>query len=138
MGPSSTIKKYGYKIEKQDYFKKDIWGSPQLDYTAYLISQSEYITRKYRFMGTSTTYYYYDKEKCDSIYENYGIGYNKGRIASTSYSRNKYLKEKNYIEERIDNYFPDDIKMKDVENNNSSSMIKAINGMIEKTLLLTR
>lgn len=135
MGPSSTIKKYGYKIVKQDYFKKDIWGSPQLDYTAYLISQSEYITRKYRFKGTSTTYYYYDKEKCDSIYENYGIGYNKGRIASTSYSRNKYLKEKNYIEERIDNYFPDDIKMKDVENNNSSSMIKAINGMIEKNIV---
>ena len=132
MGPSRTSKKYGYKIVSQDYFKKDLLGFPELDYTAYLISQSEYITRKYRFRGTSTTYYYYNGEKCDSIYEEYGIGYNRGRIASTSYSRNK---EKNYIEERMNNFFPDDIKMNDVVNNNSPSMIKAINGLIEKNMI---
>lgn len=133
MGPYCTRKRYGYKIVSQDYFKKDIWGVSQLDYTAYLISQSEYLTRKYRFLGTSTKHYFYDGEKCDSIYEVYWLEYNKGRIASTGYSRNQYYKEKNYIEEVTSNYFPDDIK--DIVGKNFSPIMKAINELIEKNIV---
>jgi hypothetical protein len=78
-GDVRSIKKYSYDT-RDDYMSKK-YGykivSPN-DYYS-LISKSEYITRRFRLMGTNTSSYYYDGEKCDSVCEEYKIQYNKGR-----------------------------------------------------------
>lgn len=131
MGSNCTSTKYGYKIVSQ--VKDVIWGQRQPDYPAYLISQSEYLTRKYRFKGTSTTYYFYNGEKCDSILDEYKVGYDKGRIARTSYTRNKYLEEQNYVTKETNYYFPDNIKNN--QGNNTLPAIKAIDTLIAKNMV---
>ena len=70
----STGKKYGYKIVSPD------------NSNYYMISKSEYITRKSRLETITTTNYYYDGNKCDSICESYDIRYSKGRTRTKLYS----------------------------------------------------
>lgn len=116
--------KYGYKVISKNYYKSD--NPVTLDYTVNLISMSEYITRKFRRSGQSTTRYYYDGEKCDSVIEHYGVAYNKGRVAYTHYSRNNDEKITNY-------YFPGDIV--NIIGNEASPAIGAISELVEKNIV---
>jgi len=111
-------KKYGYKVVNPNYS----------DY--YLISKSEYITRRFRLDGTTTTNYFYDGNECDSVCESYGINYSHGRTKSTGYSRND---ENNYERKSSVYYYPDDIP--NIMNNSSSPAISAVKGLIEKNIV---
>lgn len=117
-GSQFSNKKYGYKIVTPK----------NSDYT--LISRSEYITRRTRLYGTNTTCYYYNGNKCDSICEEYLVGYNKGRTNYTCYSRgygdNKEKKISQY-------YFPDGIP--NIMESNASPEIAAIKGLIGKNMV---
>jgi len=111
-------KKYGYKIVSpgnSDYF---------------LVSKSEYITRRIRLNEISTTNYYYDGNKCDSICESHRTSYSKGRTKSTSYSRNEA--NSHDIKSTIC-YFPDEIR--DIMSNDSSPAIDAVKGLIGKNII---
>lgn len=111
-------KKYGYKIFSPD------------NSSYYLISKSEYITRRFRIDGITTTNYYYDGNECDSICENYKIGYSNGRTKNTYYSRSN----ENCQESKLSLcYYPDDIQ--DIMNNSSSPIITATKGLIEKNII---
>jgi hypothetical protein len=111
-------KKYGYKIFSPD------------NSSYYLISKSEYITRRFRIDGITTTNYYYDGNECDSICENYKIGYSNGRTKNTYYSRSN----ENCQESKFSLcYYPDDIQ--DIMNNSSSPIITATKGLIEKNII---
>lgn len=112
-------RKYGYKAISQDYYQPN---NPYPDFTAHLISMSEYITRRYRFGSIKTTIYYGN----DSISERYSVTYNKGRVATTSYTRNNESKKSNY-------YFPGDII--NIVGNSASPEIVAVNGLIEKNIV---
>ena len=115
-------KKYGYKVVSQDYYNYSLPNPPYIDYTAHLISMSEYITRRCRLRGITTTRYYDN----DSISEHYSVTYNKGRVAFTSYTRNNESK-KTY------HYFPGDIL--NIVGNSTSPGIVAVNGLIEKNIV---
>ena len=131
-GKVRSIKRYSYDIHEDDISKKYGYKiiSPRTDYT--LISKSEYITRRIRLMGTNTITYYYDGEKCDSVCENYGIQYNKGRTYSTYSSR----EDENNGEGKSSLYFyPDDIKINNLAGNNADSTLAAINGLIDKNIV---
>lgn len=111
-------KKYGYKIVHPN------------NSNYYLISKSEYLTRRFRLDGTTTTNYYYDGNECDSVCENYRINYSKGRTKSTGISRgNDDIHDgKNSVY-----YYPDEIP--DIMNNSSSPAITAVKGLIEKNII---
>ena len=119
-GAVNMAKKYGYRVISQDNYDNSI--NPQLDYTTNLISMSEYITRRYRLSSINTTTYYGN----DSISERYSVSYNKGRVATTSYTRNSD-NEKTYY------YFPGDIL--NIVGNSSSPGIVAVNGLIERNMV---
>lgn len=112
---SNIDKRYGYKIiqpENSDYA---------------LISQSEYITNRVRLLGTDTTVYFYDEEDCDSIQESNQVYYNKGRVFCNYNSRGNVNNNENNTTYY---YFPDDIP--NIEGNNTSPTLAAINGLIQK------
>ena len=106
-------KKYGYKIVNQNN-------------GTYLISKSEYITRRVRLRGISTTSYYYSGNSCDSIYEEYRVSYNKGRVSSTFISRSNDSKTIYY-------YYPSDII--NIVGNNSSPTIESMSKLVEKNIV---
>ena len=111
-------KKYGYKVVSPE----------NADYT--MISRSEYITRRFRLMGTNTTSYYYDDEKCDSVCEEYIIRYNKGR------TKNEYSHRESgdLLEKKSSQYYyPDDIS--NIAGNNTSPELAAMNGLIGKNMI---
>lgn len=116
----NSNKRYGYKIVSPE----------NSDYS--LISRSEYLTRRTRLHGTSTTSYYYDDNgvRCDSVYEESFTGYNKGRVANT-YSSRGYGSEKEYKIAQY--YFPDNIS--NIMDNGSSPEIVAAKGLIEKNMV---
>ena len=112
--------KYGYKIAPENFSNNGY----------YLISVSKYVTRKTRLRETSTTSYYYDGEKCDSVCEKYVMHYNKGRTNWISNSRGG----EDYGEGTFSEYFyPDDIKNND--GNNTPPMIAAVNRLIGKNMV---
>jgi hypothetical protein len=121
-GVVSMDKKYGYRVVSQDYYDNSLPGNPQVEYTAHMISMSEYITRRCRFRGITTTRYYDN----DSISEYYSVIYNKGRIALSSYTRNNESNTTHY-------YFPGDIL--NIVGNSSSPGIVAVNGLIGKNMV---
>ena len=129
-GDVRSIKKYSYDT-RDDYMSKK-YGykivSPN-DYYS-LISKSEYITRRFRLDGITTTTYYYDGNQCDSICESYAIGYSKGRTKSTGYYRSD---GNNYDSKYSVYYYPDDIR--DIMNSSSSSAIGAVKGLIGKNII---
>ena len=114
----STGKKYGYKIVSPD------------NSNYYMISKSEYITRKSRLETITTTNYYYDGNKCDSICESYDIRYSKGRTKTKLYSRNDENAQdrKDFVY-----YYPDEIT--GVMNNNSSPTIAAVKELVRKNII---
>lgn len=108
-------KKYGYRL----------FSPENSNYT--LISKSEYLTRRIRPFLINTTKYFYDGNECDSICESNGVDYNKGRVACTNNTRGD--------ESNITYYFyPDDIP--NIVGNNSSPELTAINGLIEKNIVV--
>ncbi len=123
MGDPYTSKKYGYQVASQKYS----------GYDAYLISKSEYITRKTLPRGTTTTSYYYNGDGRDSICEDYRLSYNKGRVKSSFYSRSNENNNNERSTSATNYHFPDDI----VNNAGNSAWpsIKAVNGLIEKNVI---
>lgn len=127
-----NYKKYGYRVIRQDYYDDHLSTLSPIDYTAYWISMSEYITRRARLSCTYTTCYYYDDngERCDSVYEENHLGYNKGRTSYTyqfrSYGTNKEEKTSQC-------YFPDNIP--NIMESGSSPEIVAVKGLIEKNIV---
>lgn len=119
IGNGYMDKKYGYKVISQNYYQPN---STLPDFTAHLISMSEYITRRCRLQSINTTRYYDN----DSISEHYSVIYNKGRVAMTSYTRNNDSKTTNY-------YFPGDII--NIVGNSASPATVAVNGLIEKNII---
>lgn len=115
--------KYGYRVKSQDHRPSE---NSNVDYTIHWISMSEYITRRFRNNGFSTTTFYYDGNACDSIVEGQGIGYNKGRIYFTSCYRDNDLKITR-------SFFPDDIT--NTSNNCSSPKVEAINELLNKNII---
>ena len=61
------------------------------------------------------------------------VGYDKGRIARTSNTRNKYLEEQNYVTKETKFYFPDNIKNN--LGNNTLPAIKAIDTLIARNMV---
>lgn len=122
IGDAYMDKKYGYKVINQDYYDYSLPTPQYTGVTAYLISMSEYITRRCRLHGINTTRYYDN----DSISEYYSVTYNKGRTALTTYTRNNESSTTNY-------YFPGDIV--NIVGNSSSPEIIAMNGLIEKNIV---
>lgn len=125
-------KRYGYKIIYQDHYNNQMPSYPPIDYGIYWISKSEYITHKTRLNGSCITNYYYDDNgfRCDSVYEESHVVYDKGRTCYThqyrSYGKNK--------EERVsNNYFPDNIT--GIMEDGSSSDMVAVRGLIEKNMI---
>lgn len=112
-------RKYGYRIVRpgnSDYF---------------LISKSEYISRRSRLAGFTTTSYFHDGNKCDSVCENYEIGYSKGRTNRTYYSRSE-------VNGHDDNnislyYYPDDIR--DIMSSSSAPALAAVKGLIGRNII---
>ncbi len=122
MGEAYMDKKYGYRVISQGYNINSQPVNQQPDFTALMISMSEYITRRCRLRGITSTRYYDN----DSITENFAVTYNKGRVAYTSYSRNNENQRTYY-------YFPGDIL--NIVGNSASSGIIAVNGLIEKNIV---
>ena len=126
-----SIKNYSYNIRDYNIGRKygyKIVHPNNSNY--YLISKSEYLTRRFRLDGTTTTNYYYDGNECDSVCENYGINYSKGRTKSTGISRgNDDIHDGKYSVY----YYPDEIP--DIMNNSSSPAITAVKGLIEKNII---
>ena len=130
-GKVRSIKKYLYDTSEENIAKKYGYKmvSPEnSDYT--MISQSEFITRKIRLCGTTTTRYFYDNEKCDSVCDRYEIRYNKGRTKDEYYSRDSGDKNESKCSLY---YYPDDIK--NVVGNNTSPVLAAVNGLIDKNMI---
>ena len=126
-----SIKKYLYDTREENIAKKygyKVVSPENSNYT--MISKSEYITRRIRLRGTATTSYYYDGNMCDSICEEYQIRYNKGRTKNEYYSRDV----ENSSEVKSSQYFyPDDVN--NIAGNNTSPMLAAVNGLIEKNMI---
>lgn len=126
-----SIKKYSYDTRDLNISKKYGYKmvSPEnTDYT--LISRSEYVTRRFRLDEITSSIYYYDGNKCDSICESYSIGYSKGRTKSTGYSRSD---GNSYDSKSSVYYYPDDIQ--DIMNSSSSPAIAAVKGLIGKNII---
>lgn len=121
-GVVNMEKKYGYNVVSQNYYDYSLPNPPYLDFTAHMISMSEYITRRCRLGSISTTRYYGN----DSITEHYSVAYNKGRTALTTYIRNNDNRTTKY-------YFPGDIV--NIVGNNASPATAAVNGLIEKNMV---
>jgi hypothetical protein len=121
IGNNYMDKKYGYSIISQDYYNNSLPNPPYRDFTAHLISMSEYITRRCRFCSVNTIRYYGN----DSISECYSVSYNKGRTALTTYIRNNDNKTTKY-------YFPGDIV--NILGNSASPATAAVNGLIERNM----
>ena len=118
--------KYGYKIESKDYYQS---GFPStLEYTAHLISMSEYIPHRFRIHSINTTRYNYHENEKDSICETYTVSHNKGRVSFTSYSRSN---EGGNNESNITSYyFPGDIL--NIIGNSASPTIEAMSKLVER------
>ena len=120
IGDYDKCKKYGYKLVHPN----------NTDYT--LISKSEYISHQNRLKEISTTTYYYDGEKCDSVCEKCVMHYNKGRTNWISNSRGG----KDYGEGTFSEYFyPDDVKINNMAENNADSTLAAINMLKDKNII---
>lgn len=130
-GKVRSIKRYLYDTREENIGKKYGYKMVSPENSNYtMISKSEYITRRFRLMGTNTTSYYYDGEKCDSVCEEYKIRYNKGR------PKNEYSHREggNMLENKNSQYYyPDDIN--NITGNNTSPVLAAINGLIEKNMI---
>ena len=126
-----SIKRYSYDTRDQNITKNYGYKMVNAENSnCTMISKSEYITRRIRLLGTNTTTYHYDDGKCDSIYEEYQIRYNKGRTFLTSNSR----KAENYSDVKSSQlYYPDDIKS--IVGNNTSPVLTAVNGLIGKNMV---
>ncbi|MCR4710051.1 MAG: hypothetical protein K5653_07340 [Clostridiales bacterium] len=126
-----SIKKYSYDTRDDNMSRKygyRIFSPNNSSYS--MISKSEYITRRFRLDGITTTSYYYDGTKCDSICESYGINYSKGRTKSTGYSRSGV----NSHDSRSSvYYYPDNTQ--DIMNGSSSPAIAAVKGLVEKNII---
>ena len=122
VGDDNKCKKYGYKLVHPD----------NTDYT--LISKSEYISRQNRLLETSTTTYYYDGNKCDSINEQYSMSYRKGRTGRTFYYRGDYYggDKKDYETKLSSYYYPDDIQG---VANSSLSSIAAVKELVDRNMI---
>ena len=114
-GENYIDKKYGYKIINHQ--------------NSYHISRSEYITRRFRLRGITTTYYY-NGDTCDSICEEYSLGYNKGRVDHTYYSRSN---ENDSESKSTIYYFPGDII--NIVGNSASPTIEAMSELVEKNII---
>lgn len=118
--------KYGYKLVSKNSNDSYNPGSSNVNYSIDLISKFDYITKRSRLRAIDTTLYFYDGNRCDSICELYSVDYNKGRVATTNYSRSNDRKTTKY-------YFPNDIL--NTIGNTSSPEITAINDMLEKNII---
>ena len=130
-GKVRSIKRYSYDTREENIGKKYGYKMVSPENSNYtMISKSEYITRRFRLMGTNTTSYYYDGEKCDSVCEEYKIQYNKGRTKN-EYS---YRESGNQSEKKSSQYYyPDDVN--NIAGNNTSLELAAMNGLIEKNMI---
>lgn len=130
-GDVRSVKKYSYDTRDSNMGRKygyKIFSPNNSDYS--LISKSEYITRRFRLAGITTTSYYHDGNKCDSICESYEIGYSKGRTRRTYFSRS----DGNGQDSKSSVcYYPDDIW--DIMNGSSSPSIAAVKGLIGKNII---
>lgn len=116
-------KKYGYKIVTP----------PNADCT--LISKSEYFIRRTRLIGTTTTNYYYNDEKCDSTHEGSIIYYDKGRRSFTKTYHGTNIIDMNANTESISYDYPDNIQNITATNTSPSTELAATKWLIEKNII---
>ena len=130
-GKLRSVKKYSYDTRDWNIGKKYGYKIVSPENSGYtMISKSEYITRRFRLDGITTSSYYYDGNKCDSICESYGINYSKGRTKSTGYSRSSG----DSLDSKLSvYYYPDDTQ--GIMNSSSSSAIAAVKGLIGKNII---
>ena len=132
-----SVKIYNYYDANSRYIKKkygyQIVSPENADYT--LISKSEYYIRRTRLANTTTTYFYYNGEKRDSVNEYYSIDYNKGRTILTNTSNGSNYIDNNAEEKTTKYYYPDEIR--DITDNNSSPSqeLAAMKRLIEKNMI---
>ena len=132
-----SVKIYNYYDANSRYIKKkygyQIVMPENADYT--LISKSEYYIRRTRLANTTTTYFYYNGDKRDSVNEYYSIDYNKGRTSWTTSSRGISFNDPNVNTKTTSYCYPDEIGNITDNSSSSSQELSAMKKLIEKNMI---